>query len=738
MASRSRRPAPSSRLRLPGWNGRKPVTVPGRDEAIKRLTDLKALVGNTDLSSLPTDPGTAKALLASALKKVAQGDIAGANRAADEIDGLIDMAKKGKLKQIDGAMKAQDSGLAAMASKSDADAKRVANLRACYSDAVARGDIDFAQKILATTTDVLTPKPLVPAGTPLSDDDCEKIVRDEKGWTNVKKKYIPTLDRMKEIIAYRKKFVNALLAELKASVAHGDLIAKSVGSDNPTSDYDITVASKDTPGLEIDVVKAFNARVQAKFGVPPGVAFDTNLYVKDFLSLKGNIEGLGGDDAPIEQSDVGYERSDDSDQDVGSLIKQRQYMPADEWKTYVDGVKKGVQGNPAKLAEVTQQFEESDALYLLNMREKADRFLAKLKEAVPAITRTPHLAELEAWFDKLKDPATVYTQKLDSEMQRKLDELSEVSQHDAPDVALAANNEIYLEKMTAVREVQKRHRAMDAATEKIAKIPDRGIKLKAAQAMLEKLYPAPKEGDGNPELIAQQRQDAMTEFELYKKSTTLDIDVFLADKIDGMKAQAKKQVAEANFHAPEAYLSEGALDHVVGGVQGGGSIENLSSESFLQSMNEQFGDFLKDCGHYKSDDGQAFVQTSKYIQRMVESMALMLKKLGVTDIEPSLPTPFNGLAALKAAIEAQLLPIRGLKGDYATMPDDERWLAGQKAGSNVFGVSSIGALRSKISAVNAQVTAAVRARMEMKPSDTETRAFHRNRDKQAADVGKAA
>lgn len=335
--------------------------------------------------------------------------------------------------------------------------------------------------------------------------------------------------------------MNGLLNTLKTEVAHGDLIAKSVGSDNLTSDYDITVASKDGPGLEIEVVREFNKRVQAKFGGPPGVAFDTNLYVKDFLSLTGNIPGVEGEDAAIAPVDVTFGTTNDSDQDVGSLIEQRQYMPADEWKAYVDGVKKGLASNPAKLREATLQFEESDALYLLNMREKAERFLKKLKAASPPLPRSPKLQELETWFDGLSGKK--YDQALENEMQRKLDELSEVSQHDAPDIALAANNEIYLEKMEAVRKLQSRHRVLDQIAAKVKTVANRDLKLKAIQATLEKLYPAPKEGDKDAVLAAQRRKDVFDNFALYQGDPSLDVDFWLDDKIMGLKAQAKKQVA---------------------------------------------------------------------------------------------------------------------------------------------------------------------------------------------------
>ena len=67
------------------------------------------------------------------------------------------------------------------------------------------------------------------------------------------------------------------------------------------------------------------------------------------------------------------------------------------------------------------------------------------------------------------------------------------------------------------------------------------------------------------------------------------------NNIDAMKAEVKKLLGQACFFAAEAYHSEGAVKHVVAGLQGDSAedaLAKLKPEHILQSYNEQLGDFL--------------------------------------------------------------------------------------------------------------------------------------------------
>ena len=180
-----------------------PPQSPERTAAVRRLGDIQAAVTKGELmANLPGDPDSAKALLTEAARKIQRGDIDGANRAAAELEKLVALARRAqKIKTIDTAMERQATALDSLSGRGADEKQRVDNLRACYSDARARGDADFAQKILASVATAINSPAPVAAGRPLSDEDCEKIVRDEKGWPNVKKKYIPMAARMTEIIA---------------------------------------------------------------------------------------------------------------------------------------------------------------------------------------------------------------------------------------------------------------------------------------------------------------------------------------------------------------------------------------------------------------------------------------------------------------------------------------------------------------------------------------------------------
>jgi len=95
-------------------------------------------------------------------------------------------------------------------------------------------------------------------------------------------------DEMISLTRFRKHVVDGIIDDLRAK--HGDppLIAKSVGSTDPTSDYDITFS---TPGSGNDVIalREFNATVKQLFGKQSGTVFDTNIYAKDYIRVKEKI-----------------------------------------------------------------------------------------------------------------------------------------------------------------------------------------------------------------------------------------------------------------------------------------------------------------------------------------------------------------------------------------------------------------------------------------------------------------
>ncbi len=532
---------------------------------------------------------------------------------------------------------------------------------------------------------------------PLSDADCMRIIKTcKRSWKEVKKRYLADKVVMVQLVAYRKKVVNAVIGEVDQAYG-GTLIAKAVGSDNLTSDYDITFASRTGDGSEIDAVQAFNDRIKKLFGVPPGICFDTNAYVKDFLtvedkSILGSSAAPRSDGKPIDPVELML-AMDRSDQDVGALTKQRQYMDVDQWDAYCESVLDGLNsiadnGARAKAIKETKlQFSEAESTYALKATEKiravCDLIRAKGTDQVPDAVIEELDKQIELW-DEYGDKAAGHalTDKL----------LATLAEHFEAE-SMEANNALYLQKMKAARTVQEK------------------------QKLLEQQLAAgtpPPLPDGTPDVGGRHARIA----------------------IDALKAQAKKEITDANYFAAEAYLSEGPLQHIVSGMQGGtpqekaAAIARLRPEHLLGSMNEQFGDFMKDCGHYKANMGEAFCQTSKYVERMLQSVVLLKAKPGFADL--TLDTiPIASIPPMVTAIGTELLPIRGAKGTWADRDDQARFAAAAVAAPAVYGVTTMAALQTLMQKlaveVNTKVRAAISAAGGMRAGDGENAAFFHNR-----------
>ena len=402
-------------------------------------------------------------------------------------------------------------------------------------------------------------------------------------WKAVKAAYLNHPQVMWEMIQFRKETVDGLLKTLNGKY-DDKLVAKSVGSTNLTSDYDITLSTKDGTGEEIDAIKEFNATIKAQLKVPPGVCFDTNLYAKDFLKVDDNIlDGTRNDKEAI-ATITGFLEEDQSDQDVAALTKQRQYLGAEGWDDYKDGILKALPKEAQ--AASRQQFEEAETLFITKCVAKTQPLVPKLEK----FKTDPKLGrEITGLLDEWK---RIMSMKVPpASLETLCDEIAEFAHEHAEAEMLETNNDVYMEKMSAVRDIQKQHQGLEAVLKKA----DTGSV------------------DFNEAMPFLTEEDQFQLTLLVSAGDTEGTKKYLAGKVDALKARAKKEVGEANFFASEAYLSEGPLQHIVNGKQSNNPevFNALKPEHFLGSINEQFGDFMKDVGHYKSNDAEGFCQTSQ-------------------------------------------------------------------------------------------------------------------------------
>ena len=180
-----------------------------------------------------------------------------------------------------------------------------------------------------------------------------------------------------------------------------------------------------------------------------------------------------------------------------------------------------------------------------------------------------------------------------------VDVLSEL-EHLFDDEILESRNDIYMEKMTEIRTIQNKHRALSA--------------LNTEPLNNREVVKLLSESD------AQKYRDLGNDVKRRK---------WLTKKSEFLKEQSKRMLGEANFFAAEAYLSEGPLQHIVFGNQSGNleAMAKLKPEHFLESVNEQTGDFMKDMGHYGDSDGKTFIQTAKYLSQMFEGIVKLNGKM---------------------------------------------------------------------------------------------------------------
>jgi len=499
-------------------------------------------------------------------------------------------------------------------------------------------------------------------------------------WNNVKDRLLNQAETkdsalMWQMVLFRRKVVNALLLKEKERI-DGHLVVKSVGSQNLTSDYDLTLSTDDESGRELQAIRNFNYGVKTRFGKQPGVVFDTNLYAKDFLKVDDNVLQPGlSDGKGVEQVKVML-TSDRSDQDVAALTKMRQYMDPDEWQEYFEQLCEdgGISEKYRKQIEV--QLDETDALYLEKNREIWDRcvavYKARLDDGGPTIKRIEELIQeiedLATWADAPKKSVEDDGDSLATYQEALLEAVEEFGHH-YEDLTLEARNSLYLDKMSEVRKLQER----------------------AKQLGLE------------PE------------------SDERDL------KIDALNEAARKLLGEANFFAAEAYLSEGPLAHIVFGNQSGNAdvFDLLKPEHFLESINEQTGDFFKDVRHHGDDDGEAFYQTSKYLARMLDGIIKLATRDGFDDVEDELPTieGWGGAAVCKEKIDKQLLPIRGAKGEWSGRSAHEKSVAAVARARAIFALNpaTIAALKAEVTQLSVELNKVVRTRMDFRPDLDEAR-----------------
>jgi hypothetical protein len=514
-------------------------------------------------------------------------------------------------------------------------------------------------------------------------------------------------DVMWKLYQFRRRYVDARIAELNAEIP--GLLFKSAGSEDIESDLDITVASPGS-GDDVKAMRRFNLRVNTDFGRPPGRVFDTNLYARDYNAIKDNMT-QGRDaahtavDADIAEPLGAVRAIANIDQDVATLMKQRRFLDGVEftrmWQALCDSIKPagydGLAQPDRERIDAQQQtiqlrFEEAEAIYLLTSVEKVEAIMGRIEAQIEAQAAgktgrdaDPRLQDFDARkaaFLQARAGADSGRAGALGKFQVMLPEFLDFLEERFEDQVMAATDDLYADRMAQLREDQV---ALDSMEKTLA--GHRAV----SDAACRVVHPGVDHAD-------------------FERT--------LAETIAAHKARAKQAQFTNIIFANEAYVSQGAIQHIVAGKQAGDpqTLAKIQPAELLQSTNEQVADFLKDMKHMQHAEkaaagnedarrrasGEAFVHASKYLARMLEAVAMLEGKYqGQPAVLEQLTTPrFTLLAAanlesagdLQKNIEDFLLKLR----KSSTIPGDAKAELAVSEVMRLFGVGSIDGLRDKI------------------------------------------
>ncbi|MEC4017962.1 hypothetical protein [Streptomyces sp. H27-D2] len=203
-----------------------------------------------------------------------------------------------------------------------------------------------------------------------------------------------------------------------------------------------------------------------------------------------------------------------------------------------------------------------------------------------------------------------------------------------------------------------------------------------------------------PDVVVRARNKVYTRLARQVRATQA---AYAGSPTDELAVLAREQTSYALWHAMEAYHSEGAVRHVVGGQAGSGI--SVSAAQYLQSFNEQLGDLLKDMTHYQ-ESGEAFYQSSKYLMRMADAAkrALDASNTCLGDEDLALLEQLHELGH----DEHVLIRMRKNKDRFDGMPVAEKSRIATGEYGHALAIRDKDALRRRVLELGAEINARVR------------------------------
>lgn len=353
---------------------------------------------------------------------------------------------------------------------------------------------------------------------------------------------------------------------------------KAAGSTTLTSDIDVNLKGNKT---ELAVEK-FNTLFKADgFAHEAGVVYDVNVYAMDFMH-GATFKGLAEEHGKIKSHKFG-----EKDTDGRPKPDPETRVSAKEGGR--DGSVGGGVGTENSILENRMVSADADLqrvwslvkmrLYMTGEQWASYATSTKLPEATQQAVALRYNSYMNELNKKMADGAALVVaadamkvtgfKMLDATANAKAATMP--AHADAENVKMAASNRLYEEKLKAVAALRTKIQS---------------------QIDLRKSWLQPG-GD-------------------HEDAEALDA------AIDGNLAILRDLISECAMYSNEAYVTDGAVNHVVVGMQQKISIRQTNTES-MDAFNENVGDSLKEIARHDRTLGEAAYKAGKYLWRMADA-----------------------------------------------------------------------------------------------------------------------
>jgi hypothetical protein len=458
---------------------------------------------------------------------------------------------------------------------------------------------------------------------------------------------------MTKIWEYRQWHHDVILQRTKSEVGADKLRDWSAaGSTTLTSDIDVNLKGDGTE----EAVGAFNRLFKADgWGKEAGVVYDVNVYAMDFMHGKGLERGdhreVNREGARLGLEEGGIEDTeqaalDQANQEGWAMAKMRIYMTGAEWKSYREELMASCPQD--KKSALLAQFMDA------NMKYNAYR-KTMTKEMGKGVghTLTQAKATTTSGYDQIQQQAKSAA-GIDG---------------DSEEVAIASSNRIYERKLSTLTTERGKLETLVSTYHSL--VDSDGVALKGAYS------------------------GAVTE---------------LKGQIDALLVSIRELVSECALYSNEAYITDGAVNHTVVGLQMGKNIQQSKGDT-MNAINENMADVLKEIGRHGHTVGEAAFKSGKYMWRMADAA----KNAG-----------FNDVDGVRGLYESGYEIANTIKGGSGS--DDSKHRLSAQAVRDALGQRSADGLKSKVRGIGIALMKKynedVRGGQESAPASVVTKAKH--------------